>query len=710
MTSPFLLSLAEIASWHPGTSNGVTAPIVASVPALQRGLVWGPQQIEILWDSILRGFPFGALVVCPKIKPQDRSHDTLVTHHLLDGQQRCNAIALGFNDPFSLAVGDIANPVGSILWLDLRPELDRSSTRTYLARVTTMAHPWGYRKNDAADPLSTVAIRASLGAIGVDPAAYNYKRPVPRELFPHDAKTPVPLSWLIQAWSANDRDNFWERLAERAKAVQFPWTGDLLRCCSSQSPARSTERLRILRGIERAMSSRITVLNAPPELLEISSQEKTTEGDANNVTNVEHLFHRLNQQGTPLDGEELSYSMIKAYWPELAAPIDKIAQQRMPQARMVSLGVRAALAQHNSDSRTNLPPHPAVRTIREIAAGDRRKKAISTFIEERLESACDLVDEWLRYDGTTNSQGLLPVLVTSIAIDSRDVYLLLLHFANQLIEAKGAEAGLALRQPMQALATVLHWFSSDKTRAANHIYHQCGQQLTLAKLSEALQSAIKAGHVHLIHSPKAVRGFLSGEHDLLRLSAKKLQEWRRGMLTHRGENEAADLKRAKRWEGFLNVIYSQRELLLHAQRHFLARRFPDYDPARRDLWQSHNRPWDFDHILASKYVYNRKDNSPFRAVSAEWSYLIGNLRAWPFEDNRSDKCELACDKMAREQDASDSFVNSEEMDGFSTGDDVRWKKESAHAFIGVCRNRTIRIYREWYDSAEIARLLGGTAP
>ena len=701
-----MLSLTEIASWHPGVCCEVTPPIMASVPALQRGLVWRPQQIELLWDSILRGFPIGALVVCPKIERQERGHDPRVTHHLLDGQQRCNAIALGFNDPFSPEKQCDVGEVGSVLWLDLEPELDRNSTRNYLVRVTTMAHPWGYKKNDEADTLSTWAIRNSLEGIGRDPAAPDYQRPAPLELWPFDAVTPVPLSWLTLAWSEAGEDVFWSRLAERANAVGFRWKERVQRLCGSKSPAALAQKNRTLRGIRRALTAKLTVLSAPTELLEASQQEKASATEAEDVTNIEQLFQRLNQQGTRLDGEELSYSMIKAYWPDLADPIDRIANKRMPQSRMVSLGVRAALARQNSEKKVNLPAHPAVRSIRDIAVSrPASRRAIHNFIDTRLEDACGLVDRWLKYDRTSNPQGLLPVLVTSIAMESRDVYLLLLCFASRMLEDQVEDKRLLQwRIPLQALATVLHWFSVDKTKATNFIYQHCGSNLTPQTLREALQGAVKAGYVHPVHSPSAVRRFLGGEEDLLQLSTKKFQEWRRVMLVYRNGDDDGNARRKKQWDGFLNVIFRKRELLLHAQRHFLAERFPDYDPARRDLWDEHNRPWDFDHILASKFVYNRRDKGPFRAVSNEWAILLGNLRAWPFEDNRSEKDQVAREKIPGTREEVASFLDGDEVGGFSVGDAVRWEKDAAQKFIAACRKRLVRIYAAWHESMEVAEL------
>jgi len=147
-TCSYSLTLREIASWSSPVDQNNPAPIRAGIPALQRGLVWKPQQIEILWDSLLRGFPVGAFVVCPCIATQTKSQDSSITHHLLDGQQRCNAIGIGFSDPFSADHQSASS--GSVLWLDLNPEIPANSTREFLVRVTTSSHPWGYDRSDSA--------------------------------------------------------------------------------------------------------------------------------------------------------------------------------------------------------------------------------------------------------------------------------------------------------------------------------------------------------------------------------------------------------------------------------------------------------------------------------------------------------------------------------------------------------------------------------
>jgi len=64
----------------------------------------------------------------------------------------------------------------------------------------------------------------------------------------------------------------------------------------------------------------------------------------------------------------------------------------MPQARMVSLGVRAALAKQNLEKKVNLPVHPAVRAVREIAISRAAsKRAIHNFIDTRLRTRAGLL-------------------------------------------------------------------------------------------------------------------------------------------------------------------------------------------------------------------------------------------------------------------------------------------------------------------------------
>ena len=78
-------TLRQIASWTSEDSE-------VQIPALQRGLVWKPRQVELLWDSILRGFPIGSFMLSDVVDEKESGK-----YYLMDGQQRYNAISIGYN-------------------------------------------------------------------------------------------------------------------------------------------------------------------------------------------------------------------------------------------------------------------------------------------------------------------------------------------------------------------------------------------------------------------------------------------------------------------------------------------------------------------------------------------------------------------------------------------------------------------------------------
>jgi hypothetical protein len=186
---------------------------VAALPSLQRDAVWKPGQVELLWDSLFRGFPIGSVVVSEELKGQksrsgkiagkeDPWPDTnMIKRHLLDGQQRSNAIALGYFDPFPCEESVMpVGTAGNILWLDLFPDQEAfksGSTRHYLFRVTTSAHPWGYSYADNAGPLNAHDMREMRdkrdlgkeeeGKSPQQPQDDKYQRPSVLELWPAKA-------------------------------------------------------------------------------------------------------------------------------------------------------------------------------------------------------------------------------------------------------------------------------------------------------------------------------------------------------------------------------------------------------------------------------------------------------------------------------------------------------------------------------------------
>ena len=361
-----------------GSRTKVQPLIVAGIPPLQRGQVWKRKaaHIELLWDSIFRGFPIGCLVVCPKLEQQHpHEENNSFTHDLLDGQQRAYTISLGFNDPFS----PLEHPE-PILWLDLHPELGRGITGTFLFRLTTEAHPWGYTKDDNAAPIALWKIREALKTCGfMNEQGEAQGRPKPAECWPFEARVPVPVSWLLVD-SAEDPERFWSgvqcRCEKHAKDVPDEhWS----RKAAQYIKNSKDEVSEVWKGIQRALKEfRVPCLVVPEEVIAAPSWQETDElntGGNENIANVEHLFQRLNAGGMRLEPEELAYSMLKAHWPELKDPVEKLARKRMPEARLVSLAARVATAVSQSPTKSGsiIPRALSVSDFRRLKYDKSRK-------------------------------------------------------------------------------------------------------------------------------------------------------------------------------------------------------------------------------------------------------------------------------------------------------------------------------------------------
>jgi hypothetical protein len=717
-----VLNLKDIASWQNVTEGRKDIPVIARVPSLQRGAVWKPAQDELLWDSILCGFPIGSFVVCKKInkdtqasrtgkyEQNNEKHENDFTHHLLDGQQRANAIALGFCDP----MGD--KEPESVLWLDLDPK-DKilKTTRSFLFRITTKAHPWGYTKNDEAGRLSASQIRKALEAYGWRKNEVTIERKDWKltDSWPWDANIPIPFAWLIKDTKESELNNpeaFWERIRNRCDN-HFPkacWANNAVEFFKKITE-NSDKCRNIFSGLRHALKLQVVILQVPEESLMSDIPNLKTN---DNIAHIEHLFQRLNAGGTPLEGEELTYSMIKAYWPGVEKTIDKLAQ-RIPASRLTMLSARTALA--NTDEKT-LPGPITVSTLRRIvheSSQEGKSIKIKSFIlpekgQYGLQDVLKIISSWLEIDKTLVEKisvdiGLPAVLHTSIARGSPDLYLLLMILAKHALGKIGncedvINQTAYLRERLLGLSTALHWFGADKKRSVDAIYKKLdfnkpfpdddfykGLLKNIYKLEDG-----RVG-VNTIPSPTELNSLIITPND--EGSLKKWAWWQQA-------------QEKPEWAALQWMIKDGKELLLYAQRAYLMEKFPDYDPARQDLWQEHNRPWDFDHILASSKFYYKPNI--FIGVK-QWGYCIANLRAWPMEDNRSDQDDppLTNKGKLNSQNVLDhSFIRIEEAKGFQSGFESITTPDNAIAFISSAKNRLLRIYRAWYDTLGIGFLTG----
>jgi hypothetical protein len=327
-----VLTLAEIAAWQIADDRLVQAgpakaPIVAGLPALQRGAVWKTQQVEEVWDSLVQGFPVGAFLVSPVNDAKHLGSAALKyqedgipenTHYLLDGQQRATAIALGHLDLWRDGRSDTEQAKGA-LWVDLAAPPHKRDVE-FVFRALTKAHPWGYTRDYQRPTLHLKQIRQWLNAFSMATGREDQKISDIRlkDAWPWDAIAPIPFAFLLLADKEASPDKQVEFILEQLKKTAF-WSG-------GDSSNRDLWHLEQQASVMQALTNpkndlflRFQMLMAdirklqgsygvPVQILDISGRSSSHESTENNERPdpVETLFVRINSKGTPLEGEELN--------------------------------------------------------------------------------------------------------------------------------------------------------------------------------------------------------------------------------------------------------------------------------------------------------------------------------------------------------------------------------------------------------------------
>ena len=346
-----IFSLKQIASW--GISNNDV-----ELPGLQRGLVWSPKQVELLWDSIFRNFPIGGFVL---------SENNDGKYYLMDGQQRFNSIQTGFTEPETNSE--------SVLWIDIKYTKANNSTRTYLIKATTKIHPWGFNNDDVSSVLKTNEKRDALSEFNMD-GKNIFKDSISLiDTYPVRANLPIPLAYLLNAPLESDSE-FSENIINKLEKLSLVWKKKV-NWENSKIEIKQNLEINFYPIVKKLLID--DVYTVPFSLFPAAAIENETQ-TVTEQTNLEVLFTRLNTSGTPISRGDLQYSAIKAYWgDEFKTKIDMLAKDRMPPQTLALLLIRLALTNRNSnlDKFVNTP---TIRQIRDFAKEPETKKYIEDLI------------------------------------------------------------------------------------------------------------------------------------------------------------------------------------------------------------------------------------------------------------------------------------------------------------------------------------------
>ena len=689
--------LENLADWHrlsPGPESDNSGIEICGkqiiLPKIQRGLVWNARQIELLWDSVLRGFPIGTLVFL----------EMDGKYQLVDGQQRLYALSRG--------VASRSHEGNMKIFLDLEDicEGEDKYHRKFYPRVITRAHPWGFRRNnmEILPPnmrrefveLLKTRIRGKeiyrSGEYLIEDGAWDKSEPI-------DADVPILLSKLVGTYDKgikrpenendlkdiilnclNEKKKDYEGLGLQSDKEREDWI------------KKKEESIRRVEDNVDAISSNIfDAINNIREIeIPFLSYSLNQDIDDNSHTketrnhDIEELFFRINKGGTPLGGEDLMYSMLKSEAPQISDYVDKFTSQNqiMRPSRIVLLSSQFySVKKPDKDSGNhNELDFPSTMTLKRfqrwIARTSNEKNEFENFTRGLLRV--------IRHSENTtgNHVGLFervvdtlkkhvgPYIAACIANRSKDLFLLLL--------LKMMNDGSDEKRLIGAI-TAIHWFArSWQGRSRQRSIHEICKEL----------------------------------------SAKNVTDWRLGDFMTGSEPKLIPLSDDTKTKGApdkFEWIHYQKELLLFAQYKRWKTRNVDtaivsYDPTIPGRMQEVYTPWDYDHIMPDSKFPRRNCHRD----AAKYKNTIGNLAAIPWRYNRELQNEFA--KLSEADYANYAFIGDDEKmawEGlqhllYSTGDPVVLRKEKedlVNTFVKCAERRIQEIYSTWSNEFDVPSLM-----
>lgn len=650
------IAISEYVAWfldqHSPNHN------LIQLPPIQRNAVWNIAQVERLWDSMLRGFPIGSVLLANRAVGQSarpltsnqQSQAITEGYFLLDGQQRTRALLLGFQPTAT-----------SRLWVDLDPRLrfdnPEYNDRQFMLRLLTGHQPWGMRSHNAEEKLSE-SRKAEARQILGDARRYDYLIfPVPQPptnampSWPVDARMPVPLDALIQlcgGWSGQFTVPAWEQVCQLAPP-------------HLSMPEASPAHFAVLMAALERLLTRSSVGSQPsrsiPLLLHPEPAASDTTSTDNVPDSVETLFRRVNAGGTVLAGEEMAYSLLKSSWDQAYDLVSQIVQHEQvgylfPPTGVVMAAARLARRKqgHLRDLSASIPQFrrwlsqtpSAAEPISFLAA---MQELLSPPSGQPLARFAQVLVEFCRlalYNpaSTTADSGLPQKLL--LAIHPMLLHPILCWVLDNLDESTRLQANRlpVLRYLMYVL--IMKPEAQKFGRLASDVLgvQTAGQDFPDRAIYQRwLQEAAAA--------PMPSQGELLAD-----LPAHTTAGWFSHAQELFGPSDATDERPANPFHSFRQQFWHHRALILWFQRAYLQQWFTGYNPMSQDAADT---PYDYDHIVPYSHVVSQGRSMDLQeggegANRFDWYrrfYVnsVGNYRAWPAWANRSDGNECHTDKL-----------------------------------------------------------------
>lgn len=681
------LTLKEVADWQ---LNSETSEV--KLPSVQRGFVWKAQQIENLWDSILREYPIGSFLL----------QQTENTFYLMDGQQRATSIFLGYFNPYTNVDETKAWSIKGelpVVWIDVYPH-EKPDESKYSIRLTTRSHPWGYRAKNNWEKLSVSDRRNALKIFrkNLDNEKCGYTSFKNTTVFPFDASFPLPLVFFILS------DNV-EQVIENAekylpdyfctKSGGFSDKKDFLEKLNTKHRNNINE---ILRAVKKISYRKINYDIVTDEVLkEEEIQENPT------------LFIRINSSGTQLTGDDLIYSIYKATFPKSKDLVENIGMGFIAPTQTISLVSRLVWSELNEYK------YPRKMNVldfqRNIKNENFKNKLIELICRDDNNGIASLFEKAIKVlrckDNYLLKGEIPPILIKQFVRSSQDLFLFLLCWLRKYGCPTNENTLLQIVAKLLSFA----WFSFGN---APKLWEEIDEKDFWRKPINQYLWWDGTDGIHFLLPPNILRNYYkqdvveslfleheSGNHQY------RWGLWHDGVGTEIKEYYDKIKSQSIEWEKaneyfwkFIGQIKDNKSLILFTQRDYINSEFTDYN--QMDTLDDTNTPWDWDHIYPNSWVYGMKHCVP---VIRDWVNSNGNFRAISLEQNRSESNNLSPKgRLTEESDRKISFVNDSDWEFWQKIDSRIWDDKAENYFRAIT-TRMINIYEKFWNDLKLTELM-----
>lgn len=658
-----------------------------SLPGFQRNAVWKEEKVEALWDSLLCRFPIGSILLARFEDFREVGHrpiqisrsspypDTMIDSQgigyiVVDGQQRLNALSLGFL-PFEPGAS-------ARLWIDLAGPRDNQKS-VFDFYLCTIDNPFGAglskeQKRHALD---------SIGQADVDDSELRLDN-----TYPFLARMPVPFYEFVQIINNNlDVHSIHSILARIGELNLIGETFEVVK----QRLSQSTTAEGFLRDLIRAIDETISKGYYQIPVILVQKQ-----GNFMTPNRLGKLFERVNISGEVPPQAELFFSALKLRAPmisnyvagiyndelvgKLFKPTDIIlAALRLVDPRITSLQLERfeKIAKESNEALLELMDHSA--------------EGNSVF------SRCiHLAYQTLHYNGSMNDIGLPRQYLASLRPRVWQGITLWIYNNLEAIQKHGISEIERLNIIRYAILDSHNYFLGWQRNLSKYI--NSASFSTLAANALARPGLFPALQIFQEVQLKASQDNYSIDF----FTPSGYHDWLTNGLIPEKPN--------------YNQLNNEHYLLMFAQRRFLS------------LWEKYHL--DADHIVPSMWMVFRAGPTPtshfWRVPNVEsyWRYQVinraGNKRYWPDSLNRAyhdisptqkyihPSLDTQTDELHQKFDlhtVQDVLAASaidedlvEDWQAVSEGASRVWNTERFARFRKVVNQRRIRIYNQQFEA------------